>query len=159
MEKKYPIEEINLNEILIHNFLDINHMMRMLYEGKASQSRILIVLYEYGVVSQKDLTEFLGIKSGSSSEILSKLEKSGLISRIKSEKDHRIMEISLTDKGKVFAKEALEKRQNRHNQMFKSLDNEEKALLNSLLTKLIDDWNNRFTFSNVDKNKHNSKEK
>ena len=70
-----------------------------------------------------------------------------------------MMEISLTDKGKVFAKEALEKRQNRHNQMFKSLDNEEKALLNSLLTKLYDDWNNRFTFSNVDKNKHNSKEK
>lgn len=69
------------------------------------------------------------------------------------------MEISLTDNGKVFSKEALEKRQNRHNQMFKSLDNEEKALLNSLLTKLYDDWNNLFTFSNVDKNKHNSKEK
>ena len=60
---------MDINEKLVHGLLDINHMMRMLYEGKASQSRILIILYEQKVMTQKDLTEFLGIKPGSVSAI------------------------------------------------------------------------------------------
>ena len=60
---------MDINEKLVHGLLDINHMMRMLYEGKASQSRILIILYEQKVMTQKDLTEFLGIKPGSVNNI------------------------------------------------------------------------------------------
>lgn len=138
---------MDINEELVHGLLDINHMMRMLYEGKASQSRILIILYEQKVMNQKDLTEFLGIKPGSVSEILSKLERAELIRRVHSEKDRRTMEISLTDEGKKLAKEAVERRQERHKQMFVCLaENEQKTLL-SLLKKLDEDWRERFSFS------------
>lgn len=151
MERDYKLEkETNINEILIHNFLDINHIMRLLYEGKASQSRILIVLYEKGTISQRDLTEYLEIKAGSVSEILSKLEKSKLISRKKNKKDHRIMEVKLTKKGKELAIQALEKRLDRHKQMFSCLDDEEKSELHFLLEKLTVDWNDRFNLVNTD---------
>lgn len=138
---------MDMNEKLVHGLLDINHMMRMLYEGKASQSRILIILYEQKNMTQKDLTEFLGIKPGSVSEILSKLEKVNLITRVHSENDHRTMEISLTDEGEKLAQEAVERRRERHEQMFACLTEDEQKTLLLLLEKLAGDWGERFSFS------------
>ena len=138
---------MDINEKLVHGLLDINHMMRMLYEGKASQSRILIILYEQKVMTQKDLTEFLGIKPGSVSEILAKLERAELIIRVHSENDHRTMEISLTDEGEKLAKEAFRRRHERHEQMFICLTEEEQKTLLLLLEKLDEDWKERFSFS------------
>lgn len=138
---------MDINEKLVHGLLDINHMMRMLYEGKASQSRILIILYEQKVMTQKDLTEFLGIKPGSVSEILTKLERAKLITRVPSEDDHRTMEISLTDEGEKLAKEAVERRRERHEQMFICLTEDEQKILLLLLEKLDEDWQERFSFS------------
>lgn len=49
--------------------------MRFLYEGKGSQKRILIVLEDIGgCVTQRQLTERLGIRPGSVSEVIAKLE-------------------------------------------------------------------------------------
>lgn len=138
---------MDMNEKLVHGLLDINHMMRMLYEGKASQSRILIILYEQKNMTQKDLTEFLGIKPGSVSEILTKLEKANLITRAHSENDHRTMKISLTDEGEKLAKEAVGRRRERHEQMFACLTEDEQKTLLFLLEKLGDDWEDRFSFS------------
>lgn len=135
------------NEKLVHSLLDINHRMRMLYEGKASQSRILIILQEQKVMTQKHLTEVLGIQPGSVSEILSKLEKADLISRTQSEKDHRTMEISLTENGKKLADEAITQRQKRHEQMFLCLTEDEQETLLLLLEKLAQDWDERFSLS------------
>ena len=138
---------MDINESLVHGLLDINHMMRMLYEGKASQSRILIILYERKVITQKDLTELLGIKPGSASEILTKLERAALITRIHSENDHRTMEISLTAEGEKLAKEAVGRRRERHKQMFVCLTEDEQKTLLLLLEKLAGDWEERFSFS------------
>lgn len=148
---------MDINEKLVHGLLDINHMMRMLYEGKASQSRILIILYEKKVVTQKELTEFLGIKPGSVSEILAKLENADLITRVHSEKDHRTMEISLTGEGEKLAKEAVERRRERHKQMFVCLTEDEQKAMLSLLEKLGEDWAERFSFSGGNE-RHNKKD-
>lgn len=54
--------------------------MRFLYEGKGSQKRILIVLEDIGgCVTQRQLTERLGIRPGSVSEVIAKLESMGYI--------------------------------------------------------------------------------
>lgn len=135
------------NEKLVHSLLDINHMMRMLYEGKASQSRILIILQEQQIMTQRDLTEYLGIQPGSVSEILTKLERAGLISRRPSERDHRTMEVSLTDEGERQAQEAILRRRERHKQMFACLTEEEQKTLFLLLAKLTGEWKERFSFS------------
>lgn len=137
--------ETEKNEKLIHSLLDINHMMHRLYEGKASQSRILIILYEQQCMTQKELTELLGIQPGSASEILAKLEKAGLLKRVPSEKDHRTMELFLTPEGEKMAEEALANRQERHRQMFDCLSEEEGEQLSSLLEKLKEDWKLRFS--------------
>lgn len=148
---------MDINEKLVHSLLDINHMMRMLYEGKASQSRILIIIYEQKVITQKKLTEFLRIKPGSASEILAKLEKAGLITRVHSESDHRTMVISLTDEGEKLAKDAIARRRERHELMFTCLTEDEQNTLLSLLGKLGDDWEERFMISDDHMRKNKKK--
>lgn len=60
-----------IDDRLIISLQDLHHIMRSLYEGKASQKRILIILNESEAITQRDLTERLGIQPGSASEILS----------------------------------------------------------------------------------------
>lgn len=137
----------DINEKLIINLRKISHMMRMQYEGKASQKRILIILREAGMLTQKELTERLGIQPGSVSEILSKLENAGLITRTPNETDRRTTDILLTDTGAELAAEAAEQRQKRHEEMFSCLTSEEKTTLLSLFEKIHTDWGNRYAAS------------
>ena len=64
----------NINDKLIMNLRDISHTMRSLYEGRGSQKRILIILHEVGKITQRALTERLGIQPGSASEVIAKLD-------------------------------------------------------------------------------------
>lgn len=145
-EKMYAGESPNrdINKRLIFHMLDLNHVMRSLYEGKASQKRILIILNGIETITQRDLTARLGIQPGSASEILSKLENAGLILRTMSETDRRTANISLTEEGKKAALEATAQRNRRHEEMFSCLSEEEKEQLLSLLEKVNQDWTQRY---------------
>ena len=142
------------NDKIILNFLNINRTLHFLYEGKASQKRILIILSEVGAITQQRLTERLGIMPGSASEILAKLEKSGLITRTENPDDRRTANITLTAEGHALAEESLKQRQNRHKEMLSCLSKDEKKELLSLLEKINTDWEERYKGSNSE-NKNN----
>lgn len=134
----------DINGRLIINLRDISHTMRFLYEGKGSQRRILIILNETGAITQRALTERLGIQPGSASEVIAKLESAGLILRTSSLSDRRTADIMLTEKGKELAREAAEQRSRRHKEMLSCLSPAEKAELLSLLEKISADWERRY---------------
>lgn len=138
MPDRYDL--LDMDNKLIWNLRDIGHTLRRTYEGRGSQQRILIVLLEMGVLSQSALTQHLGVKPGSASEVLIKLETSGLIVRAPSPDDHRTMLVSLSDKGRHEAREAKRRREQRHKQMFVGLSEEEKTMLLTLLEKLNSAW-------------------
>lgn len=135
---------LDQNNKLIWNLRDIGHTMRQISEGKGSQKRILILLKETGGMTQKELTERLGVQPGSVSEVIGKLEASGLVTRSQSEKDRRTMDICLTEEGAVWAKDAYVRRENRHREMFSVLSAEEKDTLLQLLEKVNTDWEQRY---------------
>lgn len=134
----------DLNGKLVIRLRDISHTMRFLYEGRGSQKRILIVLLETGEITQRALTERLGIQPGSASEVIAKLEHAGLIVRTSSAEDRRTANISLTDEGKVQAAEAKAQRDRRHEEMFSCLSEEEKGQLLTLLERVNHDWARRY---------------
>lgn len=134
----------DMNDRLIINLRDLSHIMRSLYEGKASQKRILIILNEAGMITQRDLTERLGIQPGSASEILSKMERAGWILRTQNKGDRRTTDICLTDSGRELAAEAFAQRKKRHEEMFSCLSEEEKLQLLSLLERVCTDWRIRY---------------
>lgn len=138
------IHAADINDQLIMSIRDLSHVMRFLYEGKASQKRILIILNESETMTQRELTERLGIQPGSASEILSKLENAGLIIRTPNETDRRTTDIRLTESGGRLAQEAFTQRQRRHEEMFSCLEEEEKLELLSLLEKVCVDWKSRY---------------
>ena len=148
-EKRYEMrmahyQSTDTNDKLIINLRDLGHIMRFLYEGKASQKRILIILNELKTITQRDLTEHLGIQPGSASEILSKLESAGLIIRTQNETDRRTTDVSLTDTGRELAVKALAQRQRLHEEMFSCISEEEKEKLLSLLERIYADWRIRY---------------
>lgn len=141
-EAHYQASDVNGR--LIINLRDISHTMRSLYEGKGSQKRILIILNEVGIITQRALTERLGIQPGSASEVIAKLENAGLVVRTLSEEDRRTADITLTDEGKRLAMEATAHRNKRHAEMFSCLSEQEKRSLLSLLEKITEDWECRY---------------
>ena len=134
----------NINDKLIMNLRDVSHTMRSLYEGRGSQKRILIILHEVGRITQRALTERLGIQPGSASEVIAKLESAELIARTPSESDRRTADIQLTDKGKELASQAVNQRRRRHEEMFSCLSEDEKTELLTLLEKINTDWEQRY---------------
>lgn len=134
----------DINDKLIMNLRDISHTMRSLYEGKGSQKRILMMMDEMGEITQSELTERLGVRSASVSEVVGKLEKTGSVIRRQGEDDRRTVNISLTDSGKELAEQARQQRSRRHKEMFSCLTDEEKSSLLFLLEKINSDWEQRF---------------
>ena len=64
------------------------------------QGRILAMLKIQDGISTKDLSYLLGVRVSSLNELLSKLEKTGYVTRVPSEEDKRVMLVYLTEKGK-----------------------------------------------------------
>ena len=99
MQDRY--HTLDINNRLIWNFRDIGHTMRRISEGRGSQKRVLIVLRETGIITQRELTQRLGIQPGSASEVIGKLEEAGMLIRTPSETDRRTADISLTEAAQV----------------------------------------------------------
>lgn len=134
----------DINDKLVLQLRDLGKKLSLLYEGKSSQKRILIILRETGAITQQKLTMRLGIQPGSASEVLSKLESAGLITRTASARDRRTTDVKLTETGEKEAEKAAGQRRKRHEEMFSCLSGEEKKDLLSLLEKVNSDWEERY---------------
>ncbi|MGN1234521.1 MAG: MarR family winged helix-turn-helix transcriptional regulator [Christensenellaceae bacterium] len=143
-ERKERYRTLDQDNKLIWNIRDMAHVIRALAEGKASQSRVLIILSEGEGMTQSELTERLGVQPASVSEVIAKLEGAGLVMRTPSEEDRRTCDIRLTEAGKIKASEAAEQRKQRHTEMFSCLSEEDKADLLTLLEKINHDWRHRY---------------
>ncbi|MGN0404620.1 MAG: MarR family winged helix-turn-helix transcriptional regulator [Bariatricus sp.] len=147
----------NVDEKLFWNLSEAGHVIHYLSAHRSSQKKILIMLNENGAITQRELTERLRVQSASSSEILSKMELAGLITRIPSLKDRRTMEIALTPEGKEKAKAAKAQIMALHQEMFECLNGEEKEIFLPIIEKLNREWDGRYR-DNADRNSHKSGE-
>ena len=136
--------EESLDEQLVNAILDVGRDIRRLFEGKESQSRILMILRFQGAVTQKMLIQILHIQPGSASEILKKMEKAGLIIRVPNEMNRRASDIVLTRQGRSVSEKLIEQRRGRYREMMACLSEDEKASLFSMLDRMKEDWQQRF---------------
>lgn len=103
------------------------------------QDRILQILAGQEEISQRRLQEMLRIQPGSMSEILSKLERKGLLTRERGE-DKRGNLLRITDAGRAAAETAPVPEQ----PLFDGLTAVQQDELRSLLKLLLKDWITRF---------------
>ncbi len=101
--------------------------------GKAGQQRILMRLSSRGPTTQKELQDVLEISSGALSEILQKMEDSGLILRTKSTEDKRQVNLVLTQVGREKAQSVETHYHRTLDRMFECLTQEQKDQLEETL--------------------------
>lgn len=123
--------------VLLHG---LHHMSRFDMGSRGGQGRILKLLAQEGKMTQRDLTEKLGIQPGSASEVIGKLERAGFVTRSENAEDRRTADICLTQVGR----ERAEAKEQEKPELFSALSEEEKLQLLALLEKLHADWRERF---------------
>lgn len=72
-----------------------------------TQYIVLIVIWEEGTVSVRDLGKRLFLDSGTLTPVLKTLEKIGLITRARSQEDERVLLVTITKAGQALREEAL----------------------------------------------------
>ena len=144
LARKERYKSFDTNNKLICNIRDMGHTVRAMSDGKASQSRILIVLNTEGAITQSKLTELLNVQPGTVSEVIGKLERAGFIERTTNENDRRTSELRLTKDGAEKAMLASDARKNMYDEMFACLTESEKSDLLTLLEKVNEDWERRY---------------
>ena len=125
---------------LLDDLQKCGHYLHNRKGKKFGQYRILLILSKNPGMAQKELQDFLRIKSGSISEILLKMEVNGLISRSKAQEDKRKVIIEVTDLGLTKVKELTSEYEKENESLFNCLNDDECRQLKTLLEKLKSSW-------------------
>lgn len=107
-----------------------------------TQQLVLDILAEEDGVTSGVLAEILDMRPSSVTEILNKLESRGEIERREDEQDKRIKRIYITEVGREKAN--LNKPQERSEEFFAGLTEDEMQTLDQLLNKMVDGWSEDF---------------
>ena len=144
--RKYPNDfrggliDNELNLRLLGMMHQISHLMQT-QEKFRGQGRLLVLLNQYGALTQRELIELTGRRSATLSEQLDGMEKGGLIRRCKNEQDKRNVDVELTEQGKAAAIKALQNRQAYADKLFDEMPQRKKQQLAGLLDSLLHAWN------------------
>ena len=138
------------NQHLMKHLFEFNALMQHNYSHSfrnwgpfdnphKGQARVLTLMKSQPEITQKELSHSLNMKNQSLGELLTKLERSGYITRMPSDQDRRIMNIQLTSLGKEVADE-VEKKIANIADIFDCLSEQEKGefiyLLETLITQM-----------------------
>lgn len=129
--------ELNLR--LLGMMHQISHLMQT-QEKFRGQGRLLVLLSQYGALTQRELIELTGRRSATLSEQLEGMERAGLIVRRKNEQDKRNVDVWLTEPGKKAALTALKNRQSYADELFGAMPQRKKQQLAGLLDSLLHTW-------------------
>ena len=117
----------------------LDHASRSIFDSRGGQNRALRLLKPGEAMTQRELTERLGIQPGSASELVGKLERAGLIRRQPSQTDRRTADVCLTEEGAA-RREEISRREQDAGRLFAALTDQERDTLLSLLEKLHGAW-------------------
>lgn len=140
MHPRRHYDSMDNTEKLLHLLGKLGHQSHRLAGGKSAQHHILHMLQSDGPMTQRELTERLGVQPGSASEILKKLETAGHIRRSPSAVDRRTTDVQLTDEGATQVQAQETARKERKNELLSALSEEEVQQLLTLLEKLSGSW-------------------
>ena len=110
----------------------------------SSQHRVLMYLSDRGenLPSQKEIAETFDVSPAAVAVSLRKLEEAGYIQKKAFDKDNRVNNVSLTDKGKAVAEKTMVEVKNISESIFSNMTDEETEQFTALMTKVLTSVNN-----------------
>ena len=109
-----------------------------LYHG---QPYIIISLYHNDGQSLKELTACRNVKASTTTTMVSRMEKLGLVKKVADEKDRRKTRVYLTDKGREKYNAIINVNNELDDICFEGFSDEQKLLTKMLLKKIIENIN------------------
>lgn len=100
------------------------------------QFGVLRTLNEKSVASMGEISDWVLTCNANLTTLINRMEKNGLIERNINQDDKRIKCVSLTEKGKILAKQAIEPHRDYVAQMFSLLNEEDLKNLEIILKKI-----------------------
>ncbi|MCC8097415.1 MAG: transcriptional regulator [Eubacterium sp.] len=132
------------NKELLDIFERCGHFLYHRRGGKRGQKKIVKLLVEQGSMSQRELQDILDIKSGSLSELVSKLAAKGYIKRERDHKDRRRIILTVTEDGREYLKGLEDELIRQEDILFSALSESEKEKLYNMLERLLTSWKESF---------------
>jgi Transcriptional regulators len=115
-------------------------MARSFHRGQGhahhAQEKILHILKQSGPLPQSELLDILDIRSASLSELLSKLENTGMVTREKNEADRRSFVISLTPLAQTEIDASFQDMRSKAQELLSCLSESECRQLSEILNNL-----------------------
>ena len=128
-----------LTNILIHNGKLLRERVTSALQENGihlGQSRVLIALLRHGKLTQGAIANGLNIKPATVTNQVKKLEAAGLINRMQDTADDRIMNVTLTQKGRAAANFAASVKSKIENEICSGLTQKEINTLRKHLEKM-----------------------
>ncbi|AWG24294.1 MarR family winged helix-turn-helix transcriptional regulator [Flavobacterium kingsejongi] len=107
------MDSLHLNNQLCFPIYALSRQMTALYRPHLDkmgltypQYLVMLALWEHETVSVKKLGNLLWLDSGTLTPLLKRMEENELLSRSRSKTDERVVNISLSDKGKTLRESA-----------------------------------------------------
>ena len=105
------------------------------------QANLLVLIRDHDGLTQKELSEMVGIKYSSMSERLNKLETLGYIERNTHENNSKFKRVFITSSGKMAAVQCRKIQKEFNDIIFKGLSKKDVKQLNTYLDKICDNIN------------------
>jgi DNA-binding MarR family transcriptional regulator len=106
------------------------------YQLAGGQIFVIMMLSRNGSCNASDIANRLGVTSGAVTGLTDKLVNLGLMHRIRSEEDRRVVHFSLTEKGIELSKQIFQERLQRLMSVFAKLEDEDLEKMMDVFTKL-----------------------
>lgn len=97
----------------------------------------LYYIYEKPLISQRELSQLMYIKDSSAGRLIDRLERDGLVARIKSEVDRRVIQLMLTDEGNERFEAVLDLGTSFNEDLTRNIPKEDLDIFNSVLGKML----------------------
>jgi DNA-binding MarR family transcriptional regulator len=117
----------------------IKHKMQYFhtdFQLASGQVFVMMMLHKQGICKATDIANHLGVTSGAVTGLTDKLVNLGLMSRIRSEEDRRVVQFTLTDKGVDVLKQIRQERLQMLFGLFEKLEIDDLEKMLDVFTKL-----------------------
>lgn len=106
MDKKEIAEQIKLDVLLCFSAYSLSHAFSRFYRPMLDklgltypQFIVMMVLWERGTITMKELTDLVMLESNTLTPVLKKLEAAGLVKRARNKNDERVLDVAITPAG------------------------------------------------------------
>lgn len=103
-----------------------------------SEQYVILISLANGVDSASGLCKGVSYDPGAMTRMVDRLERKGLVKRVRSPEDRRVVRLALSDEGKAIYPELIAKAAEVTNRTLKCLSRSELQQLESLLQKVLD---------------------